>query len=99
MSEIKILKKDEKFFSKEMSHTKLVGYFKTKDNSLRIAFFENDEFVAFETPKAEGTFISTVLEQDSHFELKNTNTVFKSNGNVEYVKYTGVIKKDSAVNE
>ena len=99
MSEIKILKKDEKFFNKEMSHTKLTGYFKTKDNSLRIAFFENSEFVAFETPKAEGVFKSTILDNDSHYDLKNTNTILKSNGDIEYIKYSGVIKKDNSIIE
>ena len=52
-----ILKKDEKFFEKNMGHTKLTQYYKTKDNSLRIAIFENNEFVAFETSKANNAII------------------------------------------
>lgn len=87
---INILRKDEKFFNENMSHTTLTEYYKTKDNSLRIAIFENREFIAIETPKAEGIFKQTVLDQDSSYTLNEVTPVLKANGSVDHIKYFGV---------
>ena len=89
-----ILKKDEKFFSKNMSHTTLTQYYKTKDNSLRIAIFENNEFVAFETIKADGLFKQTVLDNNNSYVLKEHKQVLKTDGTVDVTIYFGEIKSD-----
>ena len=90
---MEILKKDEKFFIKNMGHTKLTQYYKTKDNSLRIAIFENNEFIAFETKKGNGTFKSTVLDNEESFVLKNRKEILKQNGEIELIQYSGVISE------
>lgn len=92
-----ILKKDEKFFIKNMSHTKLTQYYKTKDNSLRIAIFENNEFIAFETQKAKGLFKETVLDVDNSYILKNRKQLLKTDGTIDIIQYFGEIK--SNINE
>ena len=89
---INILKKDEKYFNKNLSHTTLTGYYKTKDNGLRIAIFEDGTFVAFETPKAEGIFKKFVLEQDTNkFILENTTPTYKKDGSIEHITFIGKI--------
>jgi hypothetical protein len=87
-----ILKKDEKFFEKNMSHTKLAEYYKTKDNSLRIAIFENREFVAFETNKANNVFKETVLDKDERYKLTKRQQIVKKDGSIEIIQYFGTIK-------
>ena len=88
---IKILKKDEQFFEKNMSHTTLTEYHKTKDNSLRIAIFADKSFIAIETPKSLGIFQDLVLNKDARFELKNKTTETKKDGTVDHIKYFGII--------
>lgn len=86
---IEILKKDEKFFINNMNHTNLTEYYKTKDNSLRIGIFENKEFIAIETNKAEGVFKQAVLDQDNSYVVKNKQTILKKDGTVDHIKYFG----------
>ena len=87
-----ILKKDEKFFEKNMSHTKLTQYYKTKNNSLRIAIFENNEFVAFETSKSINAFKETVLDIDERYKLSKRQEVVKKDGSLEVIQYFGTIE-------
>lgn len=87
-----ILKKDEKFFEKNMGHTKLTQYYKTKDNSLRIAIFENNEFVAFETSKANNAFKETVLDIDERYKLSKRQQILKKDGSLEIIQYFGTIE-------
>ena len=90
---LNILKKDEKFFEENMNHTKLTQYYKTKDNSLRIAIFENNEFVAIELPKAKNVFEETVLDNDKRYELKSRKQIFKNDGSNEVTYYFGTINE------
>ena len=87
---IKILKKDEKYFAEKMSHTKLSAYFKTKDNSLRIAIFENGEFLAIENQKAYGIFQETVLNKDNSYKLKNKQQELNVDGTLKCIIYFGI---------
>lgn len=91
MSNITVLKKDEKLFNKIIPEAVLTGYFKTKDNSLRIALFSNNEFIAIETPKNLNIFKQTVLEQDDKYILKKHQTILKSDGSLDYAIYRGII--------
>jgi hypothetical protein len=91
MSNITVLKKDEKLFNKIIPEAVLTGYFKTKDNSLRIALFSNNEFIAIETPKNLNIFKQTVLEQDDKYILQNYQTILKSDGSIDYAIYRGII--------
>lgn len=91
MSNITVLKKDEKLFNKIIPEANLTSYFKTKDNSLRIALFSNNEFIAIETPKNLNIFKQTVLEQDDKYILKNYQTILKSDGSLDYAIYRGII--------
>ena len=90
---MQILKKDEKFFEKNMSHTTLTQYYKTKDNSLRIAIFENNEFIAIETNKAKDMFQETVLNNDKSYVLKQRKEILKTNGTIEAIHYFGIIER------
>ena len=89
-----ILKTDEAFFIKEMAHTEPTHYFKTKDNSLRIAFFKNMEFVAIETAMVENVFTLTVLDRDTTYELKDKRQEFNTDGSLKRTIYKGFIHKD-----
>jgi hypothetical protein len=91
MSNITVLKKDEKLFNKIIPEAVLTGYFKTKDNSLRIALFSNNEFIAIETSKNLNIFKQTVLEQDDKYILQNYQTILKSDGSIDYALYRGII--------
>ena len=91
MSNITVLKKDEKLFNKIIPEAVLTSYFKTKDNSLRIALFSNNEFIAIETPKNLNIFRQTVLEQDDKYILKNHQTFLKPDGSMDYAIYRGII--------
>lgn len=85
-----ILKKDEKYFNDKFSHINLTEYYKTKDNSLRIALFDDSSFIAIETNKAKGVFQQTVLDQDFSYVLLNKETICKKDGSVDHVKYFGI---------
>jgi hypothetical protein len=90
MSNITILKTDEKLFAELIPNASLTHYYKTKDNSLRIAFFNNNEFIAIETPKSNNTFKTLVLDVDKNnvYNLTETKNIYKKN-NIAYVIYKG----------
>lgn len=94
---MQILKKDEKFFNKNMSHTRLTQYYKTKDNSLRVAIFENNEFIAIETPKANGLFNETILMNDKSYVLNQRKEILKPNGTIDIIYYFGNIEKENNI--
>ena len=69
--------------------------FKTKNNSLRIAFFSNNNFIVVETPKGLNMFKNLVLEQDSSNMYSVSKTEFinnKTDGSLKYAVYIGTIK-------
>ena len=95
MDKITLCKTDEKLFKELFPDNKLTHYFKTKDNVLRIAFFDNNQFIAIETPKGNNTFKTTVLDNDENkmYYLTNTKQINDKKGNPKYTIYTGNIIK------
>lgn len=93
MSEIKVLKKDEELFTNLFPDNNLTHYFKTKDNSLRIAFFDNKQFVAIETPKGINMFNDLVLKQDTNnlYSLIEKKEVTNKKNQLQYNLYIGDI--------
>ena len=90
---ITILKKDEELFNKFFPNTKPTHYFKTKDNSLRVTFFENKQFLAVETPKGNNLFNDLVLKQDNNnlYSLIEKKEITNSKNILQYNLYIGNI--------
>ena len=92
MSEITISNKDLKIFKELLPESNLTHYYKTKNNVLRIALFDDYNFIAIETPKGLGLFEQTVLNQDANKVYNLTKTIHLKNpdGSLKNAVYVGV---------
>lgn len=91
MSKITISNKDLKIFKELLPESNLTHYYKTKDNILRIALFDDNNFIAIETPKGLGLFEKTVLNQDDNKVYNLTKTIHLENpdGSLKNAVYVG----------
>lgn len=101
MKEITVLKTDETLFKNLKPNNYLTHYFKTKDNSLRMAFFNDKTFIAIETKKAMNLLKSSVFDVDKYkiYTLTNTNVVYDKNNTVKYTIYSGNLNINNTTNE
>ena len=88
-----VLKTDVKLFQKYVPSATLTNYYKTKSNSIRIAFFDNKQFIAIETPKANNIFQNLVLNMDTNniYNLLKKDTIVIKNNKIKYNIYIGNI--------
>jgi hypothetical protein len=91
MNNITINKNDLKIFKELLPESNLTDYYKTKDNVLRIALFDDNNFIAIETPKGLGLFEQTVLNQDTNKVYNLTKTIHLENpdGSLKNAVYVG----------
>ena len=93
-NKINVLNTDLNIFNQFLPNENLTHYFKTKNNSLRIAFFSNNNFIVVETPKGLNMFENLVLKQDSYKMYSVTKTEFinnKTDDSLKYAVYIGTI--------
>lgn len=92
MNNITINKNDLKIFKELLPESNITHYYKTKDNILRIALFDDNNFIAIETPKGFGLFEQTVLNQDANKVYNLTQTIHIENpdGSLKNAIYVGV---------
>ena len=90
---ITVSNKDLKIFNQFNPDATLTHYFKTKDNKLRVAFFNNKKFIAIETPKGFELFRKAVLEQDTNnmYQLLNHHQLINPDGSLKNSIYIGNI--------
>jgi excinuclease UvrABC nuclease subunit len=88
---ITVSKKDAKLFQELLPNSNLTHYFKTKDNILRIALFDDNHFIAIETPKGFGLFEQTVINQDEYkvYNIQETKHINNPDGSLKNAIYLG----------
>jgi hypothetical protein len=62
MTKINVLKKDQTLFNELMPNNTLTHYFKDKNNSIRLAIFNNKHFIVIETPETKNFFMDHVMK-------------------------------------
>lgn len=92
-NKINVLNTDLNIFNQFLPNEKLTHYFKTKNNSLRIAFFSNNNFIVIETPKGLNMFENLVLKQDSNnlYSIIEKKEITNSKNILQYNIYIGNI--------
>lgn len=93
MSNIKISKTDEKLFNKLLPDNKLTHFFKTKNGNLKIAVFDENKFIAIESPKAMNIFKETILDQYDNFIVEKQQTISNPDGSTKLLLYMGNINE------